>query len=180
MLEACHPKMIEKLQKSQEVQKRTQNRRSNICPPLSTGTKVFIRDDAMRGKLSPAYRGPFEVIRMTSKGNYVLKNKIGQRLEGSFPVSKLKVTEDFDVDSDEANEDFFDVEAIRDHRVEDNDMFYLVKWLGFAEKDNSWVSEEDFHSIEPIQRYWKSFDEDAKARAWELLDLEATEVRLRR
>jgi hypothetical protein len=42
-----------------------------------------------------------------------------------------------------------------DHRGEGSDAEYLVKWMGFGHKDDSWVKIDDFNGTEMIDKYWK-------------------------
>ncbi|CAI2163672.1 2605_t:CDS:2, partial [Funneliformis geosporum] len=54
---------------------------------------------------------------------------------------------------------FFEVEAIIDHCVRSNgSVEYLLKWKGFGEDENSWVSEEDMNAPALTRLYWSNKD----------------------
>ena len=51
-------------------------------------------DDKIIKKLDARYRGPYTVIAVTDNNNiYVLKDVLGEKLDRSVPLSKLKVVE---------------------------------------------------------------------------------------
>ncbi|CAG8626393.1 9556_t:CDS:2, partial [Funneliformis caledonium] len=53
----------------------------------------------------------------------------------------------------------FEVESIIDHCVRSNDgVEYLLKWKGFSENENSWVSEEDMNAPVLTRMYWSNKD----------------------
>jgi len=44
-------------------------------------------------------------------------------------------------------EEEFIVEEILDFKKINNENFFLIKWLGFQQRDNSWEAEEDIVKI---------------------------------
>lgn len=61
------------------------------------------------------------------------------------------------VQEDEYMENNYEVERILDHKgISEFDSFYLVKWKGYDNSENSWVHYSNFNTKECISNYWKS------------------------
>ena len=70
---------------------------------------------------------------------YKLKDDAGEILEGTFYESELqKIIK---------NDDAYRVEKILRKRKRKGVEEYLVKWKGYADKFNSWVSERDISKL---------------------------------
>jgi hypothetical protein len=65
----------------------------------------------MNDKLYPKYRGPFKIVERTDRCNYIIENRLRERMAGSFPLQRLKVVRG-DVDSD----DYYRIDKILDDR----------------------------------------------------------------
>ena len=82
----------------QNVSNRSFIRNNNIHQQqIPNGTRVMIiprgldNDPKKRGVFEPYYEGPFEVVRITRGGTYVLRDiGSGEQLSVSFPINKLK------------------------------------------------------------------------------------------
>ncbi|KYQ96678.1 LTR-retrotransposon skipper [Tieghemostelium lacteum] len=124
---------------------------------LST-ENITLSSDVLRPKkkLTGKYCGPFEIIEKISPVNYKLKLPHDmKKLHPVFHVSLLKEyvsnPEEFQtrvtippppvIISDEIHE--YEVEKVLDHRKYYGKNQYLVKWVGFADHENSWVDEVD-------------------------------------
>ena len=70
---------------------------------------------------------------------YKLTDGSGEILEGSFHEEELQkvIKED----------NIFRTESILRKKVKGRDKFLLVKWTGYPEKFNSWISEKDVRSL---------------------------------
>ena len=56
-------------------------------------------------------------------------------------------------------ENIYEVEAIRDHRIFRGKNRYLVKWTGWPESDNTWVKEDDMEGAkDTIKEYLNSLN----------------------
>lgn len=138
----------ENLQKSQEKSrnrrdKRTEKRRANF----QIGNHVYKKIEGLRSKMCPKYTGPYEITGITKLGNFWLKTRKGKQLKQSQPANKLKACP-----TPETTEELFDVEEVRDHRMNAGTIEYLVKWLGYTEE--TWEPEENFENDYPISQYW--------------------------
>ena len=70
----------------------------------------------------------------------------------SVPLHKLKV-----VKEDGLPENSQEIEKILDHKKEDDQILYLVKWKDSGE---SWIPEDHFNTVEVINDYYNSKNED--------------------
>lgn len=50
----------------------------------------------------------------------------------------------------------FYVEKILDHKVENNETLFLVKWLDYGEELNSWEPSSSFDDPSILDAYWKT------------------------
>ena len=93
LFEKVVPEAKKKIEKSQEQQKKSQNKRTKIIDELlKVGTKVMVvNDDKLIKKLEDRYRGPYTIMDVTKNNNYVLQDLLKRRIENSFPLKKLKV-----------------------------------------------------------------------------------------
>ena len=53
----------------------------------------------------------------------------------------------------------YDVENILDHRGEEDEIEYLVRWRGYGSKDDSWEPEGNFASQDILEKYWKKYNQ---------------------
>ena len=162
LFEKVVPEAKKKIEKSQEQQKKSQNKRTKIIDELlKVGTKVMVvNDDKLIKKLEDRYRGPYTIMDVTKNNNYVLQDLLKRRIENSFPLKKLKV---LDKDVDENN--FFEIEKIISHKIVNNKPLYLVKWKNLNESENSYVKPEDFASMKFVNDYLKTVDSKRNTRS---------------
>jgi len=153
LVEQTHVKAKANIEKSQENQKRSQNRQHRITTEqLPVGTTVYVTVTGMHDKLHPRYRGPFKVTGQTNLGNYLLQNALGEPMMDNFPLSRLKVV----TDDESVFSDYVRVEKILDHRKSKGREFeYFVKWKDLPESENSWEPPEHFLDKDLISNYWK-------------------------
>ena len=143
------------IKKSQEIQKRNQDSNSRVeAEFLTPGTSVFVKTEGILSKLTPRYRGPFTVVEVTSKGNYILENALEERLDMSVPRSKLKVV---DSEYDENNYENAEIEKILDFKKDGNQFIYLVKWKNSEDQD--WLSVDRFNTLEIINEFHAKLEE---------------------
>ena len=155
MIETHHATAKNNIEKRQVHQKASQNTQHRITMDVvPIGTKVYISTTGMHNKLYPKYRGPFTVVEYTEGGNYIVENKLKERLEDSFPLQRLKIVNDFEKEQ-ETSDNFVRVEKIVDSRPIGNSEYeYLVKYEGYPESENEWVRKEDFTDTDMLNSYW--------------------------
>lgn len=151
LVDEVHPAILETSKHTALKMKKYHDKYRNLTDPLRPGTKVMVRRTDRASKLTPAFSGPFTVIKR-SGNSYVLTDPTGELYPTKIPIHRLKKLED-----DESIDDpGFEVEEIRDHRGDGADREYLVKWLGFSEEVNSWVKSKDFFETDIITAYHKN------------------------
>ncbi|GAA5817666.1 hypothetical protein MFLAVUS_011217 [Mucor flavus] len=134
---------------------------------IPIGTTVMIRLPSRATKLSPLYDGPFHVVTKTKNGTYVLKDEMNDMLHRDYVPSELKVVT---IDEKAIEDQVYEVKEIRDHRGPVSDREYLVCWVGYGERENSWLKSDAFTDPETIRKYWvkinelKKLDEERKAK----------------
>lgn len=110
-----------------------------------------------RTKMDPKYEGPYQVVRKTQGGSYVLKNTLGDLMQKNYIASQLIPADGKNVDIANTHE----VEAVVAHKQDPktNKYTYKVKWLNFDESHSTWEPAENFLSDECIRDYWNRIKE---------------------
>ena len=139
-----------------------------IVSDLQPGTIVMAIDTTRESKWDPIYEGPYEVVRKTHGGSYILRDQTGEELKRRYAISMLKV---IDVPSggeslhakDDGKQSYVVKEIIKHREDKAGKAYeYLVRWEGYGSKDDSWVHESDFDGMAIIKKYWKKLRNDAK------------------
>ena len=157
LVENTQPKVQKIIQKRQETQKKSQDKRNNVATePLPNGTQVYIQTQKLQSKLKPLYHGAYTVHGRGTNGNYILVNSLGKRLKNTFPLTHLKPVTPEDADTG------YEIEQILDHKDEFGTLSYLVKWKDFSDAHNSWVKESNFDTTECIEEYWENKSKPAQ------------------
>ena len=160
LVEETRETVLTNIEKGQERQKLIQNTRTNpTTEALKPGTAVMVKVEGMTGKLESKYHGRYFVEKQTPGGNYKLLNALGNEIEQSFPINKLKPILEHDV---KAEKESVEIEAILNKRVnKENDRIeYLVKWKDLDETENEWVSEDLFDEFKMINEYNQKIHRD--------------------
>ncbi|KAL6042081.1 Chromo domain-containing protein [Balamuthia mandrillaris] len=123
--------------------------------------QLLLKNSSANSKTDPKYLGPFIIHHCTNNGAYVLQDITGDILPDKVPPSALKL-----VDPNTPFEDkHFEVEKVLDHDGPPSNRYYLVKWKGYPDSDNSWAAAKDFSSQRPITTYWgKKYPKTKKRR----------------
>ena len=92
-------------------------------------------------------------------GNYELKDVSDDLILSRYvPPDQMKLRRLPNGDSSEEvanNNNVFVVEKILDHKFENGDLFYLVKWKGESNAQNTWEPQDNFIDTQCIRNYWK-------------------------
>lgn len=123
---------------------------------IPLGTTVMVRLPSRASKLSPLYEGPFTVVTKTKAGTYVLKDEMNEMLHRDYVPSELKIVT---IDESAIEDKLYEVKEIRMHRGPVNNREYLVNWVGYGERENSWLNAEAFSDPETIRKYWVKVNE---------------------
>ncbi|KAK4509772.1 uncharacterized protein ATC70_007074 [Mucor velutinosus] len=132
------------------MQKRFNDKHMLVDIPV--GAHVMVKIRQRPSKLSPIYDGPYTVIRRNQGGSYELKDEMNEILHRNYVPSELKVV---NIDEKAIDDEYFEIEAIRDHRGKAANREYLIKWKGYGERMCSWITAEDVSDPHILQRYWQ-------------------------
>ncbi|CEJ03600.1 hypothetical protein RMCBS344292_17579 [Rhizopus microsporus] len=126
------PAIAERTKAYTDIQKGIADKKHRVID-YPEGSYVMVRVRDRYNNLSPAYQGPYSVVRKTTGGSYVLKDE-----EEIVPEDELYV-----------------IEAIIDHRGEPGNREYLVRWKNYTKEDDSWIPSENFTDPEVLNQYWR-------------------------
>ena len=135
------------------------NKKKLKGPNFERGSKVYLLTKNLKSKrpsskLDHVRIRPFKVEKQTSKVNYWLKLPAKAQIHPNFHVSLLEpapknalVQTEWNIEKEEE----YDVEKILDSRKVNKKNQYLVKWLGYGNKENLWKPTENFS----LEAFWK-------------------------
>ncbi|SAL97143.1 hypothetical protein, partial, partial [Absidia glauca] len=158
--EVVFPAMEEKTMQTIKKQKETFDKKY-ILRDFKVGSSVRIKiREGDRNKMDTVYEGPYEVVRKTDNGTYVLRDTMNQLMNRHYQPSELAHV----ADEHEVLDDVYEVEAVVDHKLDQqtNKYTYKVKWLNYDDSHNTWAPEENFYSQQCIQQYWKRIGQEPR------------------
>ena len=111
-------------------------------------------------KLDHVQIGPFEVEQQTSNVNYRLKLPEKAQIHQNFYILLLEpapAEAQVKTEWNMKKVDEYDVEKIVDKRKVKGKKQYLVKWLGYENKKNSWKPAENLspETAGKVEEYWQ-------------------------
>ena len=132
---------------------------------LST-KNLALEDGARSRKLNPKYCGPFKITEDINGVTYRLnlsQPMKDRKIYNAFHASLLKPYYEDEFHRQESpppplqfqdEHEEYEVEAILNHRKRRNQTEYIVKWLGYLDHENSWITERDLKNApEVLQEY---------------------------
>ena len=133
-------------------------------------TKNLKLDDASnRNKLNMKYCGPFEITEAINDVTFRLdltKPILDRGVHNAFHASVLTAYKDDNkfgrstkppvpLKFADGHEEY-EIEKILNHRRRKNRIEYLVKWLGYPDHENTWLSEKDLGNAQEVLQDYKS------------------------
>jgi hypothetical protein len=159
------------ISKAQEEYTLYYNRRRTPTPIFVKGDRVFLDSadismDCPLQKLGNLRYGPFKVEEKVGPASYRLKLPHQmQHLHPVFPVVKLTPAPEDPFPRRRQptppppvvveGEEEYEVEEILNAHYFRRRLQYLVKWQGYGNEDNEWVSANDVHAPEALQAFYQ-------------------------
>jgi transposase InsO family protein len=154
-MKTIHEEMSKKILHAQTQSISYVNKKRKTAPQLKRGDKVYLHTKNLRTKrpskgLDHVKVGPFLISKQNGPVTYTLELPPDAKIHPRFHVSLLEPADPetplqrtFRYEMEEEKE--FEVERILDHKLNNNprdpETFYLVKWLGYDETENTWEPE---------------------------------------
>jgi hypothetical protein len=139
--------------KDKMIQRMNAHRRL-VTASLPPGAVVMLKDVHRRFKFEPRNLGPYTIVRRTNNGAYLLRDQTGDILDRTVPLDQLwllsKTPRAIDTRRDQG---VYEVEDVVDHKGNEGDYSFLVKWKGYDEP--TWVHQSKFIDTECIRKYWQ-------------------------
>jgi hypothetical protein len=130
------------------------HRRVLLANSIPVGSTVMLLDPVRKNKFEPKYVGPYNVIRRSHNGNYVLKDMTGDILDRHVPADQLKLISKKEKNKNKSGQ-VYEIESIINHKGEPGSYEYLVKWKGYDVTESSWEPQNNFLDDSLIRSYWK-------------------------
>ena len=115
---------------------------------------------------SPSGGGGKEKVKDPTKSDSQAKKKKTNRMKKSTKkTNKNKATK---TTRERDKIQHFRVENILDHKLDrrkGSSCEYLVKWAGYAEEENSWISANDFDDVNINKKYWNERRKNSRNRS---------------
>lgn len=150
------PTLAESAAERQQQQRVNLDARRNVVEEIPVGSKVMIKDVTRSTKHDPYWIGPFVVLKRTKANTYSLLTPDGCLFGRNVPVNQLKVITMADLVDVSTIEPNHEVERILDHRGNEDDRQYLVKWRGHVERTWEPSSNLTGTADNAIRSYWSS------------------------
>jgi hypothetical protein len=131
--------------------------KKNIQVNFKKGSYVMARVRDRQNALSPAYDGPYQVVRQNEGNAYILRDEEGMLISRNFIAEELK---SISQDSVVPRSELYEIEAIIDDNGNSRNREYLVKWKNYNKEHNSWVKSRDFTDPDLINAYWRRVKTD--------------------
>ena len=148
------PAIREQIVKTKEADNAYFRKRHKILEnPFPIGSSVMIKNVEKNKKTDPNYEGPYSVYGYTKNGSYILQDKAEAFLSRDIPTSHIKLISEDGIRPEENNH-IFEIQAILNHRGEEPNHEYLVRWKGYDSSYDSWEPPAMFDSKEVIETYW--------------------------
>lgn len=128
---------------------------------LSTAN-LKLEDGTSTRKLHPKFCGPFQIVKEITPVSFKLKISNPMRARGihdTFHVNLLKpfVSDTFDRDPEPApaihlaeNNTEWEVEKILSDKLKRGKRYYLVKWKGYPDHENTWEPEKHLSNAQDL------------------------------
>jgi transposase InsO family protein len=168
-MKKTHEEVKKNIEHAQQRQISYVNQKRKTAPQLKKGDKVYLLTKNLRTRrpnkgLDHVKVGPFLISKQSGPVNYILDLPKDARIHPKFHVRMLEPADSetplqttFYYEPEEENE--FEVEKIVDDKLNDNprdpERFYLVKWLGYPDSENTWEPETNLRNCQQLLRRYR-------------------------
>jgi len=164
LIEIVHPKLTLDLELQARKADATQDKIQGLIP--GTFVQVKRMPKTKIGKQGRKYQGVYKVVKRESGGNYTLETLTGRayptpmhpdrlRVIGKDLALKLLTNPLYEPDTDDEDDETYEVEKIVEHKQKNGQLYYLIKWTGY--NDPSWEPESSCVNMkEELERYWNA------------------------
>ena len=126
----------------EQTQRRNHDARYRTNVTFSVNDRVLIRQAGRKSKMDMPYVGPYRIEAVLERDRYrVVGRRNARRDHHEFHVSRLKL---WPAGADEEDvylsEDYYDVDSVVGHKVEQGKTLYRVRWAGYGAADDSWLA----------------------------------------
>ena len=164
----------ERVEKAQEAMKKQYDKkRVPAGPEFEVGRKVLLHNKKLEfegttTKLARPWQGPYEVVEKKGDLNRVVRGIDNPNDQQCVHVERLKpfiertVTGKDKAGNEAAankgpggtnEKEEFEIDEILQEKAESGKTYYLIKWKGYTNRNNSWVPEEDLEAEETLVRF---------------------------
>lgn len=113
-----------------------------------------MKDSIEQSKWVKENQGPFQVVRQTRGGAYILEDRTGHILGTRFPPKALKIVPGAEFVRDMQQPSFYVSKILEHEKLANGSMKYLVKFKNVVEP--KWIGADDFDGSILIAKYWKT------------------------
>lgn len=171
---------------AKEKQKQQYDKHRRLDVSYKAGDTVYLTNEQMTNKLDNKWIGPFKITEKHNDLNYTIENienpaivrrvHISRLKPGSLPAKFVRdnklLPEGGAAPSPESSkkrhEDDreYSVDFIRAHEDRKDGRYYLIHWLNFHKKDETWEHEDDCKNAPlKVLDYWRKATKENKAPA---------------
>ena len=159
---------------------RMENRIKSKFKPFTLGQKVWLENRNLKlpfksKKIAPKRLGPFKITKVLSQLTYQLELPETWKIHNVFHATLLTEYTENDIHGPNPeppppdlinDEEEYELEGILNHKWRKNAWYYLVKWKGYEDEENSWETEAQLapHARETLNDYQKNNPETVNRR----------------
>ena len=146
------------LDKSHLNQKKNYDKKRSAIE-FNVGDKIWLYTPKTKVGLSKKFHrhwdGPFIIVEKLNAINYKVKNMNNERNVMVVHISRMKLysNADYNNQSEEKEDDVYEVESILDTKTKENTIYYFVKFIGFDNRHNKWIPASDLHAEDLLEDF---------------------------
>ena len=150
------------IQRDTKRNKQSGHKSQKLVPQV--GDLVMIDNHARKSSMDPRKLGPYKVVRIKGR-KYTIATEFDEELQRKFPLQQLYLTTSV-VAQEDHGESIYEVDRILQHDGQRGrpDIKYLVKWKGYSNAFNEWLTSDKFADTTSIRDYWRKQERSNRVR----------------